>query len=756
MPEVRKRGFNLVLILLAAGVVGAVIVNATSSGKSKLRREASKGPAAPVEYRPMRVKDTSGVMHMVSRMKPWDPLATLPEIKAAFDGLGTRTAAEIDRYLSEHSVDADEHVSRMIIKACAHLFQAEPKAAAKVLEETRRFVKSSPKTSADWLYTIVFIQGVASLRQGEDENCVECRGEGSCIFPLGPTAVHLNREGSERATKFFAEYLERFPDDAGAKWLLNFSYMTLGEHPKSVPSQHLLSLDGWGAEMNIGRFKDIAHLVGVNRFGQAGGVVMDDFDNDGLLDLAVTDWGNILPMSFFRNNGKGTFDDRTKEAGLIEQTGGLNCSQTDVDNDGNLDLYISRGAWMPHPMRPSLLRNLGGGKFADVTEKSGMLVPSSSNCAAWADYDNDGFLDCFACNETGPNRLFRNLGNGAFEEVAAAAGVAVGKRFCKGAVWLDFDGDRYPDLFVSNFQGHAQLFRNNRNGTFTEVTKELGVTGPECGFTCWAFDFDNDGWLDIFATSYDRTLDDAVLDIQRKPLKNPLDRTMLHRNLGGKGFKNVAPEVGVDGVFAAMGSNFADFDNDGFLDFYLGTGEPCLSVIIPNRMFKNVGGRRFAEITATAGVGHLQKGHAVACGDWDRDGNVDMFVKVGGAAPGDQFHSALFQNPGHDNKWITVKLVGRKTNRPSIGARIKVVTDGEEPLTVYRHVGFGSSFGGNPLEQTIGLGMARRIARLEVYWPTSDATQVFENVGTNQSIEITEFAKDFRSVKHPVVVVPKE
>ena len=147
-----------------------------------------------------------------------------------------------------------------------------------------------------------------------------------------------------------------------------------------------------------------------------------------------------------------------------------------------------------------------------------------------------------------------------------------------------------------------------------------------------------------------------------------MEGTRLYRNLGGKRFQDVSKETGVDKVFATMGSNFADFDNDGYLDFYLATGEPSFATLVPNRMFKNVAGQRFAEITTTAGTGHLQKGHGVACGDWDRDGNVDLFVETGGAVPGDRYHNVLFQNPGHGNNWLTVKLVGQKTNRAAIGA----------------------------------------------------------------------------------------
>jgi hypothetical protein len=204
-----------------------------------------------------------------------------------------------------------------------------------------------------------------------------------------------------------------------------------------------------------------------------------------------------------------------------------------------------------------------------------------------------------------------------------------------------------------------------------------------------------------------------------------------------------------------MGSNFGDFDNDGWLDMYLGTGEPSIATLVPNRMFKNVDGERFAEITASSGTGHLQKGHGVACGDWDRDGDVDLFVQMGGAINGDQYHNVLFQNPGQGNHWLTVKLVGKKTNRAAIGARVKVVTAGEKPLEIHRHISSGSSFGGNPLQQTIGLGKSTRVARLEIHWPTSGRTQVVQDIAADQAIEVTEFAETFRRLDWKPIPQPE-
>ena len=208
-------------------------------------------------------------------------------------------------------------------------------------------------------------------------------------------------------------------------------------------------------------------------------------------------------------------------------------------------------------------------------------------------------------------------------------------------------------------------------------------------------------------------------------------------------------------VFATMGCNFADFDNDGWLDFYLGTGDPNLALLVPNRMFKNVRGSRFAEITGTSGTGHLQKGHGVACGDWDSDGDVDIFIETGGAVNGDKYHNVLFQNPGQGNNWLTVKLTGKKSNRAAIGARIKVVTAGADPITIHRHVTSGSSFGANPLRQTIGLAKADRVATLQIDWPTSGTTQVFRDIAANQLIEITELENTYKTSRPKPIPLPE-
>ena len=282
----------------------------------------------------------------------------------------------------------------------------------------------------------------------------------------------------------------------------------------------------------------------------------------------------------------------------------------------------------------------------------------------------------------------------------------------------------------------------------------MGLNGPRAGFACWAWDYDNDGWLDIFAASASRDLTSIVTSMIGRPHYALPGK--LYRNASGHAFEDVTVQAGVDGAYGTMGCNFADFDNDGWLDFYLGTGEPSLATLVPNRMFKNVAGSRFADITGSSRTGHLQKGHGVACGDWDRDGDVDLFIEMGGAVNGDKYHNILFQNPGQGNHWLTVKLSGRKTNRAAFGARIKVVTDEPQPRTIYRVVSSGSSFGANPLEQTIGLAGAKTVARLEIDWPASHTTQVFRGVAADQAIAITEFDSSFRRLDHKPFGSPTE
>lgn len=705
-------------------------------GRDEVGREAE---VRELDYVPNRTRDSSGFFQTVAFVKPWREGASLEDVAAEFRGIGRRKIDELSQEFPSWGPLTNETVAAASIKSLLFGYEGEPEKAYDVLAEARGRVERDPRLAREWLYTIIYLQGVASLRKGETDNCVLCRGESSCILPISPAAVHQNPDGSRRAIAHFKEYLRRFPDDLEAKWLLNVAHMTLGEYPEKVDLRYLVSISPFtDSAHGIGRFRDVGHLVGVNRFNQSGGAIMEDFDGDGRLDVVSTTIDPTQRMAFYRNTGDGKFAEYAAEAGVAGELGGLNCVQTDYDNDGFVDILVLRGAWFASPIRPSLLKNRGDGSFVDVTAEAGLLAAVNSNSGAWGDYDNDGYVDLFVCCERQPNRLYHNERNGTFVEVAAAAGVQQdGEQFCKGGVWVDYDNDGYIDLFVNNLRGVGRLYRNSRDGSFVDVSAATKIDGPREGFPCWAFDFDNDGWLDIFAATYQyqRSAADVVNGMIGRPHEGESNR--LFRNRGGTGFEDVTREGGLDVTLAAMGANYADFDNDGFLDMYLGTGAPGYNFLAPNRMFRNLGGRRFADITASSGTGHLQKGHGVACGDWDRDGDVDLFAQTGGPAPGDSFHNLLFQNPGQGNGWVNLRLVGVQSNRSAVGARLKVVTGGEAAATIHRHVSTGSSFGANSLEQVVGLGGSERVDLIEIRWPGGE-TQTFRDIEAGRTVTIVE------------------
>jgi hypothetical protein len=273
------------------------------------------------------------------------------------------------------------------------------------------------------------------------------------------------------------------------------------------------------------------------------------------------------------------------------------------------------------------------------------------------------------------------------------------------------------------------------------------VQKPWKSFGAWFFDYDNDGWPDLFVTSYYVSVDESIRSYLSLP---PNAETMkLYKNLGNGTFRDITAEVGLDRVFMPMGSNFGDIDNDGFLDIYLGTGNPSYASILPNVMLHNKEGKFFTDVTASSGTGELHKGHGVAFADIDNDGDEDLLTETGGAVLGDSHAFRLFENPGNGNDWISLNLVGVKTNRAAIGARIKVTVqnEGKQSRSIFRTVGSGGSFGASPLTQHIGLGKSARILDLEITWPVSNTRQHFSNVAINQFLEIKEFEKDYEKLE---------
>ena len=309
------------------------------------------------------------------------------------------------------------------------------------------------------------------------DNCLVNPSADRCIFPLRPGGHHHATAGAAAALEHFKTYLAAKPDDLEVRWLLNLAYMVLGRYPQDVPKGQLLAPSLFRSEAPMPRFVDVAPQAKLGRMDIAGGTIADDFDGDGLIDVVLSSVDYCSPLRLYRNRGDGTFEDRTESAGLTGQLGGLNVVQTDYNNDGWLDIFVMRGGW-EFPMRNSLLRNNGDGTFTDVTRAAGLQSGAhSTHSAAWADFDNDGWLDLFVGHEFTPSQLFRNRGDGTFEDVTARAGVGA-SAFTKGATWGDYDNDGFPDLYVSNMFGENFLYHNNGDGTFTDVAPKLGVQKP--------------------------------------------------------------------------------------------------------------------------------------------------------------------------------------------------------------------------------------------------------------------------------------
>ena len=583
--------------------------------------------------------------------------------------------------------------------------------------------------------------GIAYLHNSEMENDIYRHPGDQCIFPPVTNRSFAKPASSAKAIEYLLKYLQRQPEALDVKWILNLAYMTLGKYPAGVPPKYLIAPSNFDSPEDIGKFVDVAPQAGINLDSMSGGLIVDDFESHGLYDIVTSDFGQCAPMHFFHNNGDGTFVDRTAQAGLSDQLGGLNLLQADYNNDGCLDILVLRGGW-EFPQRMSLLRNNCDGTFTDVTSAAGLSTPTQTQTAVWADIDNDGFLDLFVGNESGPSHLFRNKGDGTFEDISHAAGIDR-SAYTKAVVAADYDNDGYVDFYVSNLNGDNFLYHNNHNGTFTDVALQAGVQKPWQSFAAWFFDYDNDGWPDLFVTSYYVSVDESIRSYLGL---TPNAETMkLYKNMGDGRFHDVTAEVGLDRVFMAMGSNFGDIDNDGYLDIYLGTGNPSYASMLPNVLLHNQEGKFFTDVTASSGTGELHKGHAVAFADIDNDGDEDLLTETGGAVPGDSHAFRLFENPGNGNDWISLHLVGVKTNRSAIGARIKLMVqnEGQPPRFIFRTVGSGGSFGASPLTQHIGLGKSARLLDLQIDWPASRTRQNFAQVAPNQFLEIKEFAKQY-------------
>lgn len=599
------------------------------------------------------------------------------------------------------------------------------------------------------------------LRLGEQQNCLINHTSASCLFPINSNGVHSLTNGSEKAIEYYEEILERDPDDMVSQWLLNIAYMTLGKHPMEVPEKWLIPPNAFEAEYDIKQFPDIASTVGLAEIGLSGGSITEDFNNDGFIDVVASSWGLDDQLHYYENSGNGFFTNKTKQAGLTGIVGGLNLRHADFNNDGYADILVLRGAWLQqeglHPN--SLLQNNGDGTFSDVTESAGLLSFHPTQTAEWADFNNDGWLDLFIGNESiesdnHPSELFLSQQDGTFKNIATLAGVDV-VGYIKGVAVGDFNNNGLQDLYISKFNEPNILFENlgpDEKGIprFSDVTQLAGVAEPSNSFPTWFWDFNNDGWLDIFVSGYQATSGDVAREYLG--IETEAEMPRLYKNNGDGTFTDVATEMELNKIMYTMGSNFGDLDNDGYLDFYIGTGDPNFRSIMPNRMFRNNKGENFQEVTSSGGFGHLQKGHGVSFADLDNDGDQDIFTVIGGAFEGDVYMNALFENPGHDNHWITLLFKGKVSNFFGVGNRIKIKIETSGGLqTIQRVVSTGGSFGSSSLQQEIGLGDATNIIELEVFWPASGKKQIFRDIKMNHFYKISEDNDTLKTLKRKQV-----
>jgi len=666
------------------------------------------------------------------------------------DGLQTQLASATEPGSNKSPID----LLRMhVALGQLHTYTGEMRLAIAQFEAALSIAQSSLPDGVPILEETL---GAAWLQLAQIDNGVFRNNGEVDIFPPQPARPHFEKqEGSLHAIEFLGKYLQAKPDDYQARWLLNIAYATLGKYPDDVPAAQRIPLSAFQSNDSIGRFRNVAPASGLNAFVGAGGVVVDDFENNGLLDVVVSSQDVCQPLHYFHNNGDGTFADRTEQAGLADQLGGLNIIAGDYNNDGCTDLLVLRGGW-EFGMRKSLLRNNCNGTFTDVTDQSGLgQSVTATQSAVWADIDNDGYLDLFVANENSPAQLFHNQGDGTFEDISHAARIDR-TAFSKAVTAGDYDNDSFVDFFVSNYDGANFLYHNNGDKTFSEVGRQAGVREPLFSFSSWFFDYDNDGWPDLLVTDYPWSVDDEIRSYLKLPAKS--ESMKLYRNLHNGTFEDVTAKVGLDRILMPMGTNFGDIDNDGFLDVYLGMGNPSLGSIMPHVLLRNDAGRKFVDITASSRTGELHKGHGTAFADLRRNGQEDIVINLGGAIPAEKHTMRVFQNPGNSNDWINVRIVGVKSNRSAIGARIQVTVrnHGEPERSIWRTVGETSSFGGNPLEQHIGLGPDAKIVSLDVLWPATGTHQHFAHVEKNLFIEVKEFQESITKLDRKPVIMTHE
>jgi hypothetical protein len=524
------------------------------------------------------------------------------------------------------------------------------------------------------------------------------------------------------------------PTNQMARNWLWLSSLKLGGYPADTPEEFRMEAKtGW--EKPTVEFEDIAARIGLDKTSGGRGIAIFDYNNDGLLDVVVA--GASAGCSLYRNNGDGTFTDVSVGCGLDEAINGFGITVGDYNNDGYPDVFVTRLGF--YGGEGELWRNNGDGTFTNVSREAGVNCWGPVFSAAWVDYDRDGFLDLFVTSNLGglfdrktDYRLFHNNGDGTFTNVADTAGISSIWPTI-GCSWGDYNNDGYPDLFLSNGVGRPQLFRNNGDGTFTDVSTEAGFDQfalASCAFWC---DIDDDGWLDVVQFYWSILHEDVIHTVRFGEAPANGHPTRIFRNNRNGTFTEIGRELGINECWGTMSGNAGDFNNDGQLDLIFGNGGPLMDRLEPLVLFERENGQ-FRNVTFAAGLPFIGKGHGANCADLFGDGRLSILIAGGGAYPADMLSTAVFCPKTLPGNYLNVRLIGVRSNRDAIGARLKLIAGGRDQ---HRVINGGSNFGCLPTEQHFGLGKLENIDALEIWWP-SGLTQRFERPPVNQTIRITE------------------
>jgi tetratricopeptide (TPR) repeat protein len=531
------------------------------------------------------------------------------------------------------------------------------------------------------------------------------------------------------------------PRNERARAAIWLAARSLGGYPKNVPAAYRMELKA-GYEPARVQFENIAAKIGLDKICAGRGTAVFDYNNDGFLDIVIA--AAHAGCTLYCNNGDGTFTDVSVNSGLDKCINGFVIIAGDYDNDGFPDLFVTRQGFYYGDC--ALYHNNGDGTFTDVTEKAGVQSWGPAYTASWVDYDCDGLLDLFVGYNLGgmfdrctQNRLFHNNGDGTFTDVTEEAGL-YSVYTTIGSCWGDYNNDGYPDLFLSSGLGRPQLFRNNGNGRFTNVSFEAGISDFVVGTTCHFADYNNDGWLDIVQYSWSDH-EDAIHTM--KTGRGPDDGSPLvvYHNNGDDTFTAKTSEIGLDGCWGTMSGNFGDVNNDGYIDLLLGNGSPRMERLEPFILLENDHGV-FHNTTFSAGLPFSGKSHGTNCADLFGDGRMSIIIAAGGGYPGDLLMAAVHCPKALPGNYLNVRLVGTRSNRDGNGARITLRCGNSQQM---REVTHGSSFGCLPLEQHFGLGAATQADALEVRWPTGFAQRV-ENLPVNQTIRVIEAQTEWEYV----------